>query len=98
MAPFAGDLNFTTWHTDAVGGHPPQHFSVDGTLLQAWASMKSFRPKDGSGEPPASGRNGERDFHGEQRTNDSHASTTDPDAKLFRKGKGKEARLCFMRV
>ena len=45
-----------------------EHFSVDGTLIQAWASMKSFRPKDGSGEPPAPGRNGERDFHGEQRT------------------------------
>jgi transposase len=55
-----------------------EHFSIDGTLIQAWASMKSFRPKDGSGEPPAPGRNGERNFHGEQRTNDSHASTTDP--------------------
>src|SRR3954453_9020185 len=73
-----------------------EHFSVDGTLIQAWASMKSFRPKDGSGEPPAPGRNGERDFHGEQRTNDTHASTTDPEAKLVRKGKGKEAKLCFM--
>ncbi len=58
--------------------------------------MKRFRPKDGSGEPPAPGRNGERDFHGEQRTNDTHASTTDPEARLFRKGKGKEAKLCFM--
>ena len=73
-----------------------EHFSVDGTLIQAWASMKSFRPKDGSGEPPAPGRNGERDFHGEQRTNDTHASTSDPEARLFRKGKGKEAKLCFM--
>jgi transposase len=73
-----------------------EHFSVDGTLIQAWASMKSFRAKDGSGEPPAPGRNGERDFHREQRTNDSHASTTDPEARLFRKGKGKEAKLCFM--
>jgi len=73
-----------------------EHFSVDGTLIQAWASMKSFRPKDGSGEPPAPGRNGERDFHSEQRTNDTHASTTDPEAKLFRKGKGKEAKLSFM--
>jgi transposase len=73
-----------------------EHFSVDGTLIQAWASMKSFRPKDGSEEPPAPGRNGERDFHGEQRTNDSHASITDPEAMLFRKGKGKEAKLCFM--
>ena len=73
-----------------------EHFSVDGTLIQAWASMKSFRPKDGSGEPPDPGRNGERDFHGEQRTNETHASTTDPEAKLYRKGKGKEAKLCFM--
>ena len=58
--------------------------------------MKSFRPKDGSGDPPAPGRNGERNFHGERRTNETHASTTDPEGKLFRKGKGKEAKLCFM--
>ena len=73
-----------------------EHFSVDGTLLEAWASPKSFRPKDGSGDPSGPGRNGERDFHGERRKNDTHASTTDPDARLFRKGPGKEARLCFM--
>lgn len=92
-----------------------EHFSVDGTLIQAppaakppaaaqtdrslcdrWASMKSFRPKDGSGEPPAPGRNGERDFYGEQPTNDTHASATDPEARLFRNGKGKEAKLSFM--
>jgi transposase len=73
-----------------------EHFSVDGTLIQAWASMKSFRPKDGSGEPPDPGRNGERDFHGERRTNETHASTTDPEARLFRKGRGKEAKLSFM--
>lgn len=73
-----------------------EHFSVDGTLIEAWASMKSFQPKDGSGGPPAPGRNGERDFHGATRTNDTHASTTDPDAKLFRKGAGKEAKLCFL--
>ena len=60
-----------------------EHFSVDGTLIEAWASMKSFRPKDGSGEPPAPGRNGERDFHGEKRSNETHASTTDPDARLY---------------
>ena len=72
------------------------HFSVDGTLLEAWASLKSFRPKDGSGEPPGPGRNGERDFHGKHRTNDTHASTADPDARLYRKGLGKEARLCFI--
>jgi transposase len=73
-----------------------EHFSVDGTLIQAWASMKSFRPKDGGGEPPAPGRNGERDFHGERRSNATHASTTDAEARLYRKGKGKEAKLCFM--
>jgi transposase len=73
-----------------------EHFSVDGTLIQAWASLKSFRPKDGSGEPPTPGRNAERDFHGEKRTNETHASTTDPEARLYRKGKGKEAKLAFM--
>ena len=66
-----------------------------GSALGRWASMKSFRPKDGTGEPPAPGRNGERDFHGERRTNETHASTTDPEARLYRKGKGKEAKLCF---
>jgi transposase len=73
-----------------------EHFSVDGTLIEAWASMKSFRAKDGGDEPPSAGRNGERDFHNEQRRNDTHASTTDPEAKLYKKGKGKEAKLCFM--
>ena len=75
-----------------------EHFSVDSTLIEAWASMKSFVRKDGSGPPPPadSGRNAERDFRGEKRSNDTHASTTDPDARLFRKGKGKEAKLCHM--
>src|SRR6202167_2518683 len=73
-----------------------EHFSVDGTLIDAWASMKSFRPKDGSGEPPSPGRNGERNFHNEKRSNDTHASTTDPDARLYRKAAGRESRLCFM--
>jgi len=72
------------------------HFSVDGTLIEAWASMKSFKPKDGSGGPPGPGRNGERDFHKEKRSNETHASTTDPEARLYRKGPGKEAKLCFM--
>ena len=70
------------------------HFSVDGTLLKAWAGMKSFRPKDGSGEPPAGGRNGERSFRREKRSNKTHRSTTDRDAKLYRKGDGHESRLC----
>jgi len=73
------------------------HFSVDGTLIEAWASMKSFRPKDDAGEPPASGgRNCEADFHGQKRSNETHASTTDPESRLYRKGPGKEAKLCFM--
>jgi transposase len=72
------------------------HFSVDGTLIEAWASMKSFQPKDGSGEPPADGRNGARDFHGEKRSNETHASTTDPDARLYKKAKGQAAKLCHM--
>ena len=73
------------------------HFSVDGTLIEAWASMKSIKPKDGpkdgSGEPPAAGggRNAEADFHGDRRSNKMHASTTDPEARLYKKGKGKEA-------
>ena len=73
-----------------------EHFSVDGTQVQAWASMKSFVAKDGSGEPPSFGRNGERDFHGEKRSNDTHASTTEPEAKLYKKGKGKEAKLSYI--
>jgi transposase len=70
-----------------------EHFSVDGTLIEAWASMKSFRPKD---EPPSSGdSNGWSDFRGQKRSNDTHASTTDPDAKMFRKGRGHEAKLRY---
>jgi transposase len=72
------------------------HFSVDGTLVEAWASLKSFRARDVSDEPPAPGRNGERDFHGETRSNDTHASTTDPDAKLYRKSANTAAKLCFI--
>jgi transposase len=74
------------------------HFSVDGTLIEAWASMKSVKPKDGSGESSGGGggRNAEAEFHGQKRSNDTHASTTDPDARLYRKGKGKETKLCFM--
>lgn len=73
-----------------------EHFTVDGTLLEAWASMKSIRPRDGGQYPPADGgRNPDVDFRGEQRTNDTHASTTDPKALLARKGPGREAKLCF---
>ena len=84
-----------------------EHFSVDGTLIEAWASMKSFRRRsdDSSGGPPADdgssgkqpdGRNGEVDFHGEKRSNATHASTTDPDAMLYRKSPGAGAMLCYM--
>jgi transposase len=73
-----------------------EHFSVDGTLIEAWASLKSFRPKDGSGSPPGPGRNSERDFHGEKRSNETHASTSDPDAMLARKGWSQSAKLSFM--
>ena len=72
-----------------------EHFSVDGTLIQAWASMKSFRRKDGNDEPPTPGRNGERDFRHEKRSNETHASTTDPDARLARKSTGEGAKLAF---
>jgi len=74
-----------------------EHFSVDGTLIDAWASMKSLRPKDRQDDPPAGpGRNAERDFRGEKRSNETHASTTDPDARLYRKSNGQPSRLCFM--
>jgi transposase len=105
-----------------------EHFSVDGTLIEAWASLKSFQPKpepaapgETGGDPPAppappvpettptpptpktksqeqpvTDRNAEVDFHGQKRSNATHASTTDPDARLYRKGRGKEARLCHM--
>lgn len=78
------------------------HFSVDGTLIEAWASMKSFKPKQaptpppGGEPPPGGGRNAEADFHDEKRSNATHASATDPEARLYRKGGGKEAKLCFM--
>jgi len=72
------------------------HFSVDGTLIEAWASIKSFRAKDGSDDPPGPGRNAERNFHKQKRSNETHQSTTDPQAKLYRKGDGQPAKLCFM--
>ena len=112
-------------HTDVAPLLSDEHFSVDGTLIEAWASMKSFKPKAGAdgSEPPAGsdgpgeataeaqagevaasaetpaagkGRNAEVDFHGQKRSNETHASVTDPDARLYRKGEGKEAKLCYM--
>jgi transposase len=83
-----------------------EHFSVDGTLIEAWASLKSFRRKSlSSGSDPRNGkddkgggpgRNAERNFHGEKRSNETHESTTDPEAKLYRKGDGQPAKLCYM--
>jgi len=71
-----------------------EHFTVDGTLIEAWASHKSFRPKDQ--EPGASSGQTEANFHGETRRNDTHQSTTDPEARLFKKSKGSEARLGYL--
>ena len=68
-----------------------EHFSVDGTLIEAWASQKSFRPRDGGGDD-----DGGANFHGQKRKNDTHASTTDPDSRLYRKATGREARLSYM--
>jgi|SRR5579871_263042 len=70
-----------------------EHFTVDGTLLEAWAGQKSFRRKDGKGGP---GGQREANFHGEKRRNDTHQSTTDPEARLYRKAKGSEAKLSYL--
>ncbi len=71
-----------------------EHFTVDGTLLEAWASHKSLPRKDG-GDAPDGGK-GEVDFHGERRTNETHQSTTDPEARLYKKSAGSEAKLCYL--
>ena len=73
-----------------------EHFSVDGTLIEAWASMKSFQRKDGGGEPPAGGSNPEVNFRNEKRSNDTHQSTTDPECRLYKKAEGQESRLCYL--
>ena len=72
-----------------------EHFTVDGTLLEAWASLKSVQPRDDNGGPPTTGKNPDVDFRGQQRRNETHASTTDPDARLARKGNGQEAKLAY---
>jgi transposase len=73
------------------------HFSVDGTLLEAWASIKSFRRKDGGdNDSVGPGRNAERSFHKEKRSNETHRSTTDPEARLYKKGDGQPAKLCYL--
>ncbi len=82
---------------DARGLLSKEHFSVDGTLIQAWASQKSFRPKDGSDDqrPGGGGRNAQADWKGQPRTNDTHASTTDPDARTYRKSHNTASILCY---
>jgi transposase len=72
-----------------------EHFSVDGTLLEAWASHKSFQPKDKPGRKPPKGRNAEVDYHGQRRTNETHASTTDPQARMARKSNATAAKLSY---
>ena len=82
-------------HADTARLLSDEHFTVDGTLLEAWASQKSFRPRDD--EPPADGGgNPTVDFHGQRRRNATHASTTDPDARLYKKAQGREARLGYL--
>ena len=72
-----------------------EHFTVDGTLIEAWAGHKSFKPKDSSDDDSSGAGNADVDFRGQRRTNDTHASTTDPDARLYRKSNGTESKLCF---
>ena len=72
-----------------------EHFTVDGTLIHAWASLKSFRAKDTPAAPPDDPGNPTVNFHGERRSNETHASTTDPEARLYRKGKHREAQLYY---
>jgi transposase len=73
-----------------------EHFTVDGTLLEAWASHKSFKPRNTTGKPPDDPKNPTVNFHGERRRNDTHQSTTDPDARLFKKAVGREAKLGYL--
>lgn len=82
-------------HADTARLLSDEHFTVDGTLLEAWASQKSFRPRD-QDPPPDSGGNPTVNFHGQRRTNATHQSTTDPDARLYKKARGREARLGYL--
>jgi transposase len=82
-------------HADTERLLSHEHFTVDGTLLEAWASHKSFKPRDTPPDPPTSGGNASVDFRGEQRTNATHQSTTDPDARLYKKGVGRPAQLAY---
>jgi len=82
-------------HADTARLLSDEHFTVDGTLLEAWASQKSFRPRD-QHPPPGAGGNPPVNFHGQRRTNATHQSTTDPDARLYQKARGREARLGYL--
>jgi transposase len=82
---------FAQVKAQAKGLMSDEHFTVDGTLIEAWAGQKSFRRKDGD-DKPGNGAN----FHGEKRTNDTHASKTDPEARLYKKSAGQEAKLCYL--
>ena len=73
-----------------------EHFSVDGTLIESWAALKSMRRRDGSDEPPGPGRNPPVNWHGEKRSNETHVAPKDPEAKPFCKGRGQAAKLCYM--
>jgi transposase len=73
-----------------------EHFTVDGTLIEACASMKSFRPKSGDDPPKNGGSNPDVDFRGQKRSNQTHSSMTDPEAKLYRKGDGQPSQLCYI--
>jgi transposase len=73
-----------------------EHFSVDGTLIESWAAVKSMRRRDGKDEPPGPGRNPSVNWHGQKRSNETHVSPKDPEAKLFCKGRGQAAKLCYM--
>jgi transposase len=89
FAAVVGEAERRGWLSD-------EHFTVDGTLLEAWASQKSFHPKDQPPSTGSGGRNVERDFRGQKRRNDTHASITDPDSRLARKGAGKESKLAYL--
>jgi transposase len=83
------------WFAKAKHWLSDQHFSVDATLIESWAALKSFKPKEPEGGDGPGDGNGWSDFKGEKRSNDTHESTTDPEAKLAKKGPGREAKLCF---
>jgi transposase len=84
-------------HARAQGLLSDEHFTVDGTLIEAWAGQKSFKKKEGGGaKVPDDPGNPSVDFKGEKRTNETHQSTTDPDARLYKKAKGQEAKLCYL--